>query len=125
MVTAKAVNTVCYQFRPVIVRDTGPPAVLHAEDGTQKDQITEHANAEPGKAGSRGQMAPSKSDGQQLRGDDPHSGNSHQGFDWVGLRVLSAPELHGLDAAALLPPLFDEINAVKHRQDQQRQYAVG
>lgn len=125
MVIAKAVNTACHQFRPVIVRDTGPPAVLHAEDGKQKDQVPEHGNAEPGKAGSRGQMAPAKSDGQQLRGDDPHGGNPHQGLDCVGLRVLSTSDLHGLDAAAFLPSQFDDINAVKHRQDQQRQYAVG
>ena len=68
-------------------------------------------------------MAPSKSDGQQLRGDDAYGGDPHQSLDCVG--VLSMSELHGLDATAFLHPHFGEINAVKHCQDQQRQYGVG
>ena len=49
---------------------------------------------------------------------------------WLGavstvcLCVLSAPDLHGSDAPALLPPLFHKINPIKRRQNQQRQYAV-
>ena len=111
------VYAVCYEFCAVFVRDTGPPVVLHTENGNQKDQITKHANAEPGKAGSSGQMAPAQSDGQKLRGYDPHGGNPHQSLDCVGLCVFSASELHGLDASALLHPLFHEINAIKNSQD--------
>ena len=37
----------------------------------------------------------------------------------------SAPDLHGLDSVAFLHSLFNEVNAVKHRQNQQCQQAVG
>lgn len=69
-------------------------------------------------------MAPFKSNGQKLRRDDAHGGDAHQGFDRVGLRFLSAPNLHGLDAAMFLCPLFDKINTIKQRQHHQRQQAV-
>ena len=124
-ITAESVNAVSYKFCFVFDRDTGPPAILHAQNGNQKDQITHHADAKPGKAGIRAQMTPAKCDGQQLRGDNPHGGDAHQGFDRVGLSVLSAPDLYGSDAATLLPPLLHKINTVKHCQDNQRRYAVG
>ena len=62
-------------------------------------------------------MAPPKSDGQQLHGDDAHGNDPHQRPHCVGLRVFSALDLYGSNAAAFLPPLFDEVNSVKHRQD--------
>ena len=124
-IAAVVVNAVCHKLRSVSIGDTGPPAILHAQNGNQKDQITHHTDAKPGKAGIRRQMTPAKCDGQQLRRDNSHGSNPHQRLHCVGLRVLSAPDLYGLDAAALLPPLFEKINSVKHCQDNQRRYAVG
>ena len=124
-IAAEGVDAVRHQLRFVLIGDAGPPAVLHAQDGEQKDQIAEHADAESGEAGRCGQMAPAESDGHQLRGDDAHGGHAHQPLHCADLRVLSAPDLHGPDAAALLPPQLAQINAVKHRQNQQRQQAVG
>ena len=59
-ISAVPVNTIGNEFRPVFLRDPSPPTVLHAEDRNQKNQISEHGNAKPGKASSCGQMAPTK-----------------------------------------------------------------
>ena len=84
----------------------------------QEDNIACHTDAKPGESGIRRQMAPIKYDGQQLCKDNPHGGNPHQGFYRVDLSVLSAPDLHSPDASMPLPPLLDEINYVKHRQNE-------
>ena len=123
-IAAVPVNTTCHKLRSVAVWDTGPPTVLHADNGEQEDQVAKHADAEPGKAGACRQMTPPESDGQQLRGDDPHGGDPHQHFDGVRPCVLPASDLHGSDAASLLHPLLDEINAIKYSQDEQCREAV-
>ena len=124
-IAAVPVNSVCHKLRSASLRNTCPPTVLHAENGEQENQVAEYADAEPGKAGVFRQMAPLEADGQQLRGDDPHGSDPHQRFDGVRPRVLSASDLHGANAASLLPPLFHEINAIKYSQDEQRRQAVG
>ena len=63
-------------------------------------------------------MAPAKCDGKKLGGDDAHGGKAHQRFYGVGLGILSAPDLYGLDAAAFLSDLLNEIDPVKHRQNE-------
>ena len=65
-ISAESIYTVCHKFRPVPVRDACPPAVLHAQNRNQEDNITRHTDAKSGESGIRRQMAPIKCDGQQL-----------------------------------------------------------
>ena len=124
-VAAEGVNAGGDQLRLVLVGDPRPPAVLHAKDRQQKDGVAQHPDAEAGEPRVRGKVAPAESDGEQLRNGRAQRGQAHQHLDGVDVFFPSASDLPGLDAAPLLREHLGKINAVEHRQHEQRQRRAG
>ena len=120
-VAAETVNASCDQLRFILVRNTRPPAILHAQDGQQEDDVAHHPDAEAGKPCIRGKMAPAESDGEKLCDRRTQRRNAHKHFDRVNGFFLSAPNLPGLDTTPLLRQHLGKINAVERCQHEKRQ----
>ena len=124
-VTAKTVNAGRDQLRFILVGDTRPPTILHAQNGQQEDGIAQYPDAEAGEPRACGKMAPAESDGEKLCNGRTQRRNAHQHFDRVNRFFLSAPDLPGLDAALLLRQYLSKINAVERRQHKKCQCRIG
>ena len=120
-VAAETVNTGRDKLRFILVGNTRPPAIFHAQDGQQEDRIAQHPDAEAGEPCACGKIAPAESDGEKLCDGRTQRRNAHQHFNRVNGFFLSAPDLPGLDAAALLRQYLGIINAVENRQREERQ----
>ena len=124
-IAAETVNAGRDQLRFILVGDTRPPAVFHAQDGQQEDDVAQHPDAKAGEPCVCGKIAPAESNGEKLCDGRAQRCNAHQHFDRVNGFFLSAPDLPGLDVALLLRQYLSKINAVERRQHEKRQYRIG
>lgn len=105
-IAAETVDAGCDKLCPVFVRDSYAPAVPHAQNGDQKDQIPQHPQTKAGETGVVRQVAPAERNGQQLSGDDSHCGNAHTDFHSMDRGLLLAVNLLGTNALTLLRSHF-------------------
>ena len=123
-VAAETVNAGRDQLRFILVGNTRPPTILHAQNGQQEDRIVQHPDTEAGKSHACGKIVPVKGDGEKLCYGRTQRRNAHQHFNRVNGFFLSAPDLPGLDAAPLLRQYLSKINVVERRQHEERQYRI-
>ena len=113
-ITAITVNACRDQLCFSLVRNTRPPAILHAQYGEQKDGIAQHSGAKAGKPCVCGEMAPTERDGEKLRNRCAQRRSAHQQFYCVDGFFFSASDLSGLDATLLLRQHLGKIDTVKY-----------
>ena len=116
VIAAEPIDSGCNQLCVILIRNTRPPAILHTENGKEKDQITEHPGAEAGKARVCREAAQTERYGHKLCNHNTQRRNAHQQFYCLNGLFLSLSDLQRPYAAALLRQHLDKINAVKHRQ---------
>ena len=100
----------------ILIRDARPPAILHTENGKEKDQITEHPDDKAGKASVCRKAAPAKRYGHKLCNHNAQRCHAHQQFHCVNGLFFPLSYLPRPDAAALLRQHLGKIYAVKHCQ---------
>ena len=120
-VAAEAVNASGDKPRFILVGNTRPPAVFHAQDGQQEDRIAQYPDAEAGKPCICGKIALTEGNGEKLCNGRTQRCNAHQHFYGMYFFFLSAPNLAGLDTTPLLRQHLCKINAVENRQYEKRQ----
>ena len=115
-IAAEPIDAGCDQLCAILIRDARPPAILHTENGKEKNQITEHSGDKAGKARLCRKAAPAKRYGHKLRDHNGQRSNAHQQLHRVNGRFFSPSNLPCPDAAALLRQHLGKIYAVKHCQ---------
>ena len=77
-VTAESINVGCEQLCFILVRNTRPPATLHAQNGQQEDRVAQHPNAKAAEPFACVKMTPAEDDGEKLRYGYTQRRNAHQ-----------------------------------------------
>ena len=65
-IAAEPIDAGCDQLCAILIRDARPPAILHTENGKEKNQITEHSGDKAGKACVCRKAAPAERYGHKL-----------------------------------------------------------
>lgn len=110
-IAAELIDAGCDQLCAILIRDARPPAILHTENGKEKNQITEHSGDKAGKARLCRKAAPAERYGHMYFKENHHTAIVKK-EDWIKVQKLLS-EQHSTAKRATLRRLSNHFVAYR------------